>query len=56
MSTTPPEPPQRRLLVMAAPPAGKRVKDMSDEERQAWADQIFDAMAGAYRRSEDAES
>ena len=46
MSTTPPEePPQRRLLAMAAPPAGTRLKDMSNEERRAWARSIAEQMA-----------
>jgi hypothetical protein len=55
VSTTPPtKPAERRLLVLAAPPPGKLPKDMSDDERRAWAKAIFDAMALAYRAGTDA--
>ena len=51
MSESAPE--QRRLLVLAKPP--KKVNEMSQEERKAWANAIFDRMAANYR-GETAES
>ena len=57
MSTTPPtESPQRRLLIMAAPSPGKLPKDMSDDDRRAWARSIVEQMAVAYREGAGAAS
>jgi len=32
-------------LILSAPPGGKLPKDMTPDERRAWANAIFDAMA-----------
>jgi len=40
------EPPVAPKLILSAPPSGKKVTEMTADELRAWADAIFDAMAG----------
>ena len=38
------DPPESPKLILSAPPGGKKVCEMTDEEIRAWADAIFDQM------------
>jgi len=45
MTALPPgDPPESPKLILSAPPGGKKVSEMTDEEIWAWADAIFDQM------------